>query len=228
MEDAVYLKNGDIIRGIIIEQVPNQSIKIQTRDRNVYVFKLNDIEKLTKENVFSTKTIDSTKIAPFNKDHFVYFTELNYCSGAGNYTIMSNENNSYGLRQNIDYQFNDLLSLGLGIGIDKYRNMTLMPISFNTKFAILKKYIGPFIAANIGYGFSLHNTAGLRSKGGLFVNPQIGMKSPISKHCSLIYNIGYKMQMYNGFSYYQNYIYYGNWKNFYFHFLTIGIGIEFY
>ena len=37
--------------GIIIEQVPNQSIKIQTKDRNVFVFKYDEIEKMTKENL---------------------------------------------------------------------------------------------------------------------------------------------------------------------------------
>jgi hypothetical protein len=48
-EDVVYLKNGGIIHGIIIEQIPNQSIKIQTRDENVFFFKIEEIEKITKE-----------------------------------------------------------------------------------------------------------------------------------------------------------------------------------
>jgi len=37
MEDVVYLKNESIIRGIIIEQVHNKSIKIQTKDRSIKV-----------------------------------------------------------------------------------------------------------------------------------------------------------------------------------------------
>ncbi|MBL7136363.1 MAG: hypothetical protein ISS81_07215 [Candidatus Marinimicrobia bacterium] len=49
MQDVVYLKNGSIIRGIIIEQVPNVSIKIQTSDGNVFFYKMEDIEKITKE-----------------------------------------------------------------------------------------------------------------------------------------------------------------------------------
>ena len=42
-EDVVYLKNGSIIHGIVIEQVPNQSIKIKTKDNNVFVFKMDEI-----------------------------------------------------------------------------------------------------------------------------------------------------------------------------------------
>lgn len=49
MEDVVYLKNESVIRGVIIEQIPNQSIKIQTKDGSVYAFKMDEILKITKE-----------------------------------------------------------------------------------------------------------------------------------------------------------------------------------
>lgn len=47
--DVVYLKNGSIIRGIIIEQTPNVSLKIQTKDGSVFVYNIEDVEKMTKE-----------------------------------------------------------------------------------------------------------------------------------------------------------------------------------
>jgi hypothetical protein len=50
-EDVVYLKNGSIIHGIIIEQVPNESIKIKTKDANIFVYKMDEIEKMTKEEI---------------------------------------------------------------------------------------------------------------------------------------------------------------------------------
>jgi hypothetical protein len=52
-QDIVYLKNGNIIRGIIIEQVPNKSIKIKTEDNNVFVFEIDEIEKIAKEKIGS-------------------------------------------------------------------------------------------------------------------------------------------------------------------------------
>lgn len=48
--DVVYLKNGSILRGIIIEQVPNESIKLQTADGNIFVYQTSEIEKITKED----------------------------------------------------------------------------------------------------------------------------------------------------------------------------------
>jgi len=47
--DVVYLKNGSVIRGMIIEQVPNESLKIQTRDGSVFVYAISEVEKITKE-----------------------------------------------------------------------------------------------------------------------------------------------------------------------------------
>lgn len=49
LEDVVYLKNGSIIRGVIIEQVPNKSIKIQTRDGNIFAYAIEEVERITKE-----------------------------------------------------------------------------------------------------------------------------------------------------------------------------------
>jgi len=50
MIDVVYLKNGSILRGIIIEQVPNELIKLQTADGNIFVFQTSEIEKIVKES----------------------------------------------------------------------------------------------------------------------------------------------------------------------------------
>ena len=50
MRDVVYLKNGGITKGIIIEQVPNESLKIQTADGSVFVYKFSEISKITKES----------------------------------------------------------------------------------------------------------------------------------------------------------------------------------
>jgi len=47
--DVVYLKNGSILRGIIVEQVPNEQIKLQTSDGSVFVYQTDEIEKIVRE-----------------------------------------------------------------------------------------------------------------------------------------------------------------------------------
>ncbi len=48
-EEVVYLKNGSIYRGVIVEEIPGKSIKLLTRDQNIIAFQLDEVEKLTKE-----------------------------------------------------------------------------------------------------------------------------------------------------------------------------------
>lgn len=49
LQDVVYLKDGSIVRGVLIEQVPGVSVKIQTADGSVFVYQMDQIEKITKE-----------------------------------------------------------------------------------------------------------------------------------------------------------------------------------
>jgi len=54
-QDVVYLKNGSVIRGEIIEQVPNVSIKIKTRDGSIFVYTMEEISKITKEKALGVE-----------------------------------------------------------------------------------------------------------------------------------------------------------------------------
>lgn len=46
-EDVVYLKDGSVIHGSITEEVPGVSVKIETADGNVFVYKVRQISKIT-------------------------------------------------------------------------------------------------------------------------------------------------------------------------------------
>jgi hypothetical protein len=48
--DVVFLKNGDIIRGNIIEIMPEKSIKIETADGSIFVYQMSEIDKINKES----------------------------------------------------------------------------------------------------------------------------------------------------------------------------------
>ena len=49
LQDVVYLKNGSIIRGDIIEMVPSETVKIMTADGCVFIYDFADVEKFFKE-----------------------------------------------------------------------------------------------------------------------------------------------------------------------------------
>ena len=49
-EDVVYLKNGSVIRGTITELTPNTNLKIRTRDGSLFVFEMDEVERVAKES----------------------------------------------------------------------------------------------------------------------------------------------------------------------------------
>ena len=55
--EVVYLKNGSIIKGVIIEQVPNVSLKIKTGDGSLIICQMSDVTKITKRRAVHKEII---------------------------------------------------------------------------------------------------------------------------------------------------------------------------
>jgi hypothetical protein len=48
-EDVVYLKDGSVLRGTIIEDIPDESLRIRTRDGNIFRIAYDRIDRRTRE-----------------------------------------------------------------------------------------------------------------------------------------------------------------------------------
>lgn len=48
-QDVIYLKNGSVVRGVILEQIPGKSIKLATDNGSQFIFPIYDVEKMSKE-----------------------------------------------------------------------------------------------------------------------------------------------------------------------------------
>ena len=165
-QDVVYLKNGSIIRGIIIEQVPNKSIKIETADRSVFVYQMGEIEKITKELVYeNTKSYYGDS---FLKSGFQGIVELGYAFGVGDYGMDL-------IKLNIinGYRFNHLFTLGFGTGIRYYFDLktVLLPIFAYFRVSFATKNISPYLSFGLGYSFDLTNGF---ERFGFLLNPSAG------------------------------------------------------
>ena len=63
--DVVYLKNGGVVRGVIVEQRPNQSLRVETRDGSVLIFKLDEVDRFGKERASAQPTkVEPAKVEP--------------------------------------------------------------------------------------------------------------------------------------------------------------------
>ena len=61
MEDVVYLENGGIVRGTILEQIPDKSLKIKRRDGKEFKYRMRDIVRISREPVLGSRTLSQKK-----------------------------------------------------------------------------------------------------------------------------------------------------------------------
>lgn len=50
-QDVVHLKNGTVVRGVIVEHVPDESVRIRTLDGSVWVFDYEEVARITREEM---------------------------------------------------------------------------------------------------------------------------------------------------------------------------------
>jgi hypothetical protein len=231
MDDVIYLKNGSIIRGIVIEQIPNQSIKIQTKDKNVFVFKNDEIEKMTKENSLNVESenLYNFTSSDLKKSGYVNYSEITIFSGIGKIKYATNssiENSdfSYCFRTVNSYFVSENISLGLGIGIEKFKEVSELPVTFDVRYTITSEKITPVFNTAIGYGVGLSG-----SEGGLTFNPSFGIKAYITNNVAFLFNIGYKLKTDEwNILYYTNGSYaYTQQETVLMHFISINAGLSF-
>ena len=85
MVSVVYLKNGSIIRGAILEMIPDSLIKIQTSDQNIFKYKYSEITKISSERQTSVATSMHSNVPnsgpgfwpPTPGKAVIYFVSLN-------------------------------------------------------------------------------------------------------------------------------------------------------
>jgi len=64
--DIVKLKNGSIIKGKILEIRPQEHVKIELRDGSIFVFKMEEVESITREQVKKQESNDKKNVIFFN------------------------------------------------------------------------------------------------------------------------------------------------------------------
>ena len=217
-EDIVYLKNGSVIHGMIIEQIPNESIRIKS-EKNIFVFKMDEILKITKEEVSPAtvptpvpvpeKTLQEKKIPvqAKSKDHgyvnileFTFGRDIlhNHSNAALTGSATANPQLSIGIQDINGYRFNRFFSAGVGFGIHVYPGLFYLPVFADLRIRFNKEGVTPFLSAEAGYSFTQMEVWGFESSkdyyGGLLLNPAFGVKFPVKTMFAFIMSFGYRYQ----------------------------------
>ena len=154
-QEVVYLKNGSVIRGFVVELQPGASLKIQTVDGNLFVFQMSEVEKFTRElpmqntvgnSLYGIENVIDPIVKPESVKTRGYKGFVDGGFTAGYDFVWEVANTSHG------YQFNPYFFVGGGLGwhcffIDGSVNV---PIFANVRANFLNKKCSPFVDYKIG------------------------------------------------------------------------------
>jgi hypothetical protein len=218
MEDVIYLKNGSVYRGMIIEQVPNVSYKIQIAGGSIFTVTIAEIEKITKEEKYHKPEGnhdgygmgmphfpfyhgDSTaRRTPYYARKRRPFAELEFRPGLNNVS----------LRLVHGFKFGRFGFIGIGIGADAVsfsrgystgkgifdnstpNNGLYVPLYLKYQGEILKKRVTPYYFVEAGYAAHPNNpfvsNKGNKSWGGPTAAAGFGVRFYSRNRASLALN----------------------------------------
>ncbi|PWD99132.1 outer membrane protein [Marinilabilia rubra] len=123
--DVVYLKNGSIIKGQIIEQIPELNLKLETSDGSILVYEMNEVKRISKEKIPPSSGNNSNFLSAISKGKFSISgsTSLSFTSMTNEVSINSeffddkieSDINQFSFQPSVSYFVADGFAIGLSI-----------------------------------------------------------------------------------------------------------------
>ncbi len=160
-EDVIYLKNGNIYRGVIVEQVPGETMKIEIYGGNIFTVSISDIAKITKERKQIIENTQPAPEPPMYPYHHEMFRHHHSCDrGMGMDTMRAPRAFQFhkkgylfmaqlvggvehgGIRIINGYKFSRFAQFGIGLGIDNISNTG--SVRYNAPYSNYNNYNGNY------------------------------------------------------------------------------------
>ena len=190
MQDVVYLKDGSVVKGIIVEQVPNKSIKLQTADGSLFVYQMDAVEKMAKELRMASarRRYNQGTVTAFTGKGLTVgykgYVDFGYIIGAGNYGL-----DRLAVSFVNGVQLNPRLYVGIGSTLNYYTKDEAIgiPIFTDVRCHFSQGGIAPFADVKVGY-------SPFGDAKGFYFSPSFGCRFGLSKRAGLNVGLGYEMQ----------------------------------
>jgi len=167
-KDKIYLRNGSILVGKVIQYDPEDSVILKIQDGNTMTFPSTMVKKVKMESKDET-----LKVYTFRQNTFYTRSQLS--------VLYKKENHGISLSQSFGFQFDHWLAAGAGIGLDNYQiaqGYNLMPVFIEIRSFLLKQNLTPYFSFRAGYGFAFadEDAGQTIAKGSFFINPTLGYR----------------------------------------------------
>ncbi len=198
LQDVIYLKNGSVIRGTLIEQVP--SVKIRTSDGSIWVFEDDQVERISAEtktqqtnsqgmdmSVYADQPTFSSqrKRQPRNVGSLSHGLRL-LCGFTYQQHINKYTCSVFDADISVGYQLTPKWYAGLGLGDQIYLDywyygyydvnpmlVAQMPVFLNIRYDAKPSGVSPMADFRFGYSVTADE---LVDYSGMYINPSLGIR----------------------------------------------------
>lgn len=188
--ETVYLKNGSIIKGKVIEMVPGKEIKVQTSDGSLFVYRVDEVDKVVKSGKENrTDNSGGNEIArPFKFPVDVSAYDLQGFRGMVEFAYITGGFDAPELTLSLGYQFNPYFFLGVGAGAQYLSNIEKVgiPIYLDMRGTLFLGKVSPYFALKMGY----EKLTDWYVNGGFYCSPVVGVKLMTSRRQAVTLGIG--------------------------------------
>ncbi len=185
-QDALYLNDGSVLRGKVLESTPGQGVKIEMVGDNILVIPESEIRKLIMretESALPAKTGQPSKIEVHPQVH-----------------LFGGSDQSWGFTVKTDYAFPFRLSVGAGTGVEWFGS-AMLPLFADVSYKVLPGKWSPWLYAQAGYSIPLEENQGTyyyyedqNNLGGILAGAGAGIRKDFSKHAAITFSVGYRFQ----------------------------------
>ena len=198
--DKVILYGDSKFVGKLIFYRPGDSVQLQLNNGEIVTFPQRMVKKVVMEEV---KEVKAEKVYSFKERGVYNATYFNLSFGKTNYQYGSNKSHLGVAIENITgFQFNRLVSAGLGIGFDNYyatgNDANVLSLFSEVRGYLSRQNTSPYYSFSSGVGFPMVNTKDNLNltghRGGLLVHPAIGLRFGASSKIHFFADIGAKYQ----------------------------------
>jgi len=189
--DSVYLKNGDVLTGTIVQYSITDNVVLELRNGLELTIGRETIDRVEMSESKSTRFI-----APKHKQ---WYNQTSIRSLAGQDATNFQNIIGAGIQNVTGYQFNKLFGLGIGIGYDMYnidRRQAIIPVFTEVRGRFLDKKVSPqySLGAGLGFGINAEENGISKIKPGFMWNPAFGFSIQGRDNASFSIDIGYQFQ----------------------------------
>jgi hypothetical protein len=147
--DVIYLKNGTVVRGKIVDQVPNVSIKVYTVNRTMVEFRMDEVERMAKEAPQTTDLTSTDSGTPTAAGNIIIGGDVtaDYYKESSNIPFSTPYKRTYiAINPVADYFISDNLAVGAS---------ATLSFSFHNNLTTTNFGIGPEVRYYFDYGLLL-------------------------------------------------------------------------